>query len=85
MVWLQPLSALSPATYTLSACRKLVGIGNPGSVPGNLMGAPLSAVMRELIILALMGAVLMPLLGLREDRDLGQANRQAEKNRMMRH
>ncbi|MFN2510208.1 MAG: ABC transporter permease [Pyrinomonadaceae bacterium] len=59
--WLQPLSALSPATYTLSACRKLVGLGNPGSVPGNLMGAPLSAVMRELIILALMGAVLMPL------------------------
>jgi len=59
--WLQPLSALSPATYTLSACRKLVGIGNPESVPGNLMGAPISAVMRELIILALMGAVLMPL------------------------
>ena len=59
--WLQPLSALSPATYTLSACRKLVGIGNSGSVPGNLMGASLSAVMRELIILALMGAVLMPL------------------------
>jgi ABC-2 type transport system permease protein len=59
--WLQPLSALSPATYTLSACRKLVGIGNSGSVQGNLMGAPLSAVMRELLILALMGAVLMPL------------------------
>lgn len=59
--WLQPLSALSPATYTLSACRRLVGIGNTGSVPGNLMGAPLSAVIRELIILALMGAVLMPL------------------------
>jgi len=59
--WLQPLSALSPATYTLSACRKLVGIGNSASVPGNLMGAPLSAVMRELITLALMGAVLMPL------------------------
>lgn len=32
--WLQPLSALSPATYTLSACRKLVGIGNSGSAPG---------------------------------------------------
>ncbi|MBA2527588.1 MAG: ABC transporter permease [Pyrinomonadaceae bacterium] len=59
--WLQPLSALSPATYTLSACRKLVGIGNSGSVPGNLMGAPLSAVLRELVILAMMGAVLMPL------------------------
>ena len=59
--WLQPLSVLSPATYTLSACRKLVGIGNAESVPGNLMGAPLSAVMREIVILALMGAVLMPL------------------------
>ncbi len=59
--WLQPLSALSPATYTLSACRKLVGIGNSGSAPGNLMGAPISAVIRELVILALMGAVLMPL------------------------
>lgn len=59
--WLQPLSAVSPATYTLSACRKLVGIGDPASTPGNLMGAPLTAVMRELIILAVMGAVLMPL------------------------
>lgn len=59
--WLQPLSALSPATYTLSACRKLVGIGNSASVPGSLIGAPLSAVTRELIVLAVMGAVLMPL------------------------
>jgi ABC-2 type transport system permease protein len=59
--WLQPLSAVSPATYTLSACRKLVGIGDPASTPGNLMGAPLTAVIRELIILAVMGAVLMPL------------------------
>ena len=59
--WLQPLSALSPATYTLSACRKLVGIGNSASAPGNLMGAPLSAVMTEIMMLALMGAVMMPL------------------------
>ncbi len=59
--WLQPLSALSPATYTLSACRKLIGIGNNGSTPGHLVGAPLSAVTRELLVLALMGAVLMPL------------------------
>src|SRR4029450_1298386 len=58
--WLQPLSALSPATYTLSACRKLIGIGNAGSTPGHLVGAPLSSVSTELIILALMGAVLMP-------------------------
>ena len=59
--WLQPLSAISPATYTLSACRKLVGIGNSASTPGNLMGAPLSAVTQELIMLVVMGAVLLPL------------------------
>jgi len=59
--WLQPLSAVSPATYTLSACRKLVGIGNSASTPENLVGAPLSAVSSELLILALMGAVMMPL------------------------
>ena len=59
--WLHPLSALSPATYTLSACRKLNGIGNIGSTPERLIGAPLSAVTRELLVLILMGAVLMPL------------------------
>lgn len=58
--WLQPLSLLSPATYTLSACRKLVGIGNPASTPTHLAGAPLSAVTQELMILALMGAILIP-------------------------
>src|SRR5213083_3804597 len=35
--WLQPLSAISPATYTLSACRKLVGIGNSGSTREHLV------------------------------------------------
>jgi ABC-2 type transport system permease protein len=59
--WMQTLSVVSPATYTLSACRKLIGVGNGESVPGHLVGAPLSAVWRELLILALMGAVLMPL------------------------
>ena len=58
--WLQPLSAISPATYTLSACRKLFGVGNPASTADHLAGAPLSAVGYELLILALMGAVLMP-------------------------
>jgi ABC-2 type transport system permease protein len=58
--WLQPLSRLSPATYTLSACRKLVGIGNPASTAERLAGAPLSAVASELAVLALMGAVLIP-------------------------
>ncbi|MDT4965875.1 MAG: type transport system permease protein [Acidobacteriota bacterium] len=58
--WIQPLSWISPATYTLSACRKLVGIGNPASTPELLAGAPLSAVTYELGVLAVMGAVLIP-------------------------
>jgi ABC-2 type transport system permease protein len=58
--WLQPLSAISPATYTLSACRKLFGVGSSGSTPGHLAGAPLSDVSHELLILAIMGAVLLP-------------------------
>lgn len=58
--WMQPLSAISPATYTLSACRKLFGVGNPASTPEYLMGAPLSSVGAELVVLALMGAFLMP-------------------------
>src|ERR1041384_5211449 len=36
--WLQPLSVISPATYALSASRKLVGVGDAGQV---LPGAPL--------------------------------------------
>jgi ABC-2 type transport system permease protein len=59
--WLQPLSAISPATYTLSACRKLFGVGNPASTAQRLVGAPLSDVRSELLILALMGVVLMPI------------------------
>jgi ABC-2 type transport system permease protein len=58
--WLQPLSAISPATYTLSACRKLFGVGSSASTPGHLAGAPLSDVSHELLILAIMGAVLLP-------------------------
>jgi len=59
--WLQPLSMVSPATYTLSACRKLIGVGNSASVPGHLAGSSVSAVLPELLVLAVMGAVLMPL------------------------
>jgi ABC-2 type transport system permease protein len=59
--WMQLFSAISPATYTLSACRKLIGVGNPASTPGHLAGAPLSAVTHELLVLALMGALIMPL------------------------
>lgn len=58
--WMQPLSAISPATYTLSACRKLFGVGMTGSTSERLAGAPLSAVSHELIVLAVMGAVLLP-------------------------
>jgi ABC-2 type transport system permease protein len=59
--WIQPLSTLSPATYTLTACRKLVGVGNPASTAEHLAGAPLSAVTSELLVLALMGVALIPL------------------------
>ncbi len=59
--WMQPLSALSPATYTLSACRKLFGVGNSNSTPEYLAGASLSAVTYELLILAVMGVILLPL------------------------
>jgi ABC-2 type transport system permease protein len=58
--WLQPLSYLSPATYTLSACRKLVGIGNAASTEQLLAGASLSAVVPELSVLVLMGVVMIP-------------------------
>jgi ABC-2 type transport system permease protein len=59
--WIQPLSWLSPATYSLAACRKLVGVGNPASTREHLAGAGLSAVTHELLILALMGVALIPL------------------------
>ena len=59
--WLQPLSAISPATYTLSACRKLFGVGNSATTPELLAGAPLSAVTNELLVLVVMGAILLPL------------------------
>lgn len=59
--WLQPLSYISPATYTLSACRKLVGIGSAASTPQHLAGASLSAVLPELTVLLLMGALMIPL------------------------
>lgn len=56
--WLQPLAVVSPATYALTASRKLIGI-NEGAELG--AGAPLAAVMPELLTLALMGLVMVPL------------------------
>jgi ABC-2 type transport system permease protein len=55
--WLQPLAKLSPATYSLSACRKLMGIG---SGQGAVVGAPISDVASELLTLTLMGVVMVP-------------------------
>lgn len=59
--WVQPLSALSPATYALAAARKLMGLDRPLTEVGTLAGAPLGAVTYELLVLALMGVVLVPL------------------------
>jgi ABC-2 type transport system permease protein len=56
--WLQPLSVVSPATYALSATRKLIGIGEGGELGP---GAPLSACAYELTVLTLMGMVSIPL------------------------
>ena len=56
-VWLQPLAKLSPATYSLSACRKLMGIGVGQT---QLVGAPISEVAPELLTLTLMGVVMVP-------------------------
>jgi ABC-2 type transport system permease protein len=55
--WLQPLAKLSPATYSLSACRKLMGIG---SGQGQLVGASISEVVPELLTLTLMGVAMVP-------------------------
>src|SRR2546426_6723370 len=59
--WLRPISALSPATYTLAACRRLVGVGDPATTPHRLAGAPLATVVPELVVLLVMGAALVPL------------------------
>ena len=56
--WLQPLAVVSPATYALSATRKLIGIGDNGELGA---GAPLSACAYELTLLTLMGLVSIPL------------------------
>ncbi|HEV8427001.1 MAG TPA: hypothetical protein VGQ41_03755, partial [Pyrinomonadaceae bacterium] len=42
-------------------CRKLFGVESSNTTADYLAGAPLSAVSHELLILALMGAILLPL------------------------
>jgi ABC-2 type transport system permease protein len=59
--WLQHLAALSPATYALSACRKLIGIDSTISPQGESIVTPISAVSSELLVLSLMGVVMIPL------------------------
>ena len=59
--WLQPVAYISPATYALSASRKLIGIGESASGPAQGAGVPLSAVTFELVVLLLMGVVMIPL------------------------
>lgn len=50
--WLQPLSALSPATYALRASRRLMGLEEGGRT--------LASVRPDLLMLTLMGAILIP-------------------------
>jgi ABC-2 type transport system permease protein len=59
--WLQPLAKLSPATYALSACRKLIGVSAVGAEQGRFVGASLFEVLPELGMLVLMGVVMIPL------------------------
>ena len=56
--WLQPLAVVSPATYALTATRKLIGVGEGAEV---VAGAPLSACAAELTVLTVMGVVMIPL------------------------
>lgn len=58
--WLQPFSTFSPATYALSASRKLIGVDNPQSTPTHLVSASVKAVIPELLILLVMGIILIP-------------------------
>jgi ABC-2 type transport system permease protein len=59
--WLQPFAMLSPATYALSACRKLIGVTAPDAAAGKFIGAPLSSVTTELLTMTLMGIITIPL------------------------
>jgi len=57
--WLRPLSTLSPATYALSASRRLIGLTDAGD--GATSGvAPISSVSHELLALTLMGLIMIP-------------------------
>jgi ABC-2 type transport system permease protein len=57
--WLQWISTLSPATYALTACRKILGIDHTGTAIQQ--GINLNGVLPELGILVLFGLVTIPL------------------------
>ena len=57
--WLQPISYLSPATYALEACRKILGTNGTGTEIQ--AGVGLSGVLPELGILVVFGLVTIPL------------------------
>ena len=57
--WLQPISYLSPATYALQACRKILGVDHTGSDIRE--GVNLAGVLPELGILVVFGLVTIPL------------------------
>lgn len=57
--WLQAVSFISPATYALNACRKLLGIDHTGEKIQQ--GINLSGVLPELGILVVFGLVTIPL------------------------
>ncbi len=59
-LWLQPLSYISPATYVLSASRTLIGIDETSGEVREV-GGSLSEVVPELMTLALMGLIMVPL------------------------
>lgn len=57
--WLQPVSAISPATYALEACRKILGVNHQGN--GIQAGIGLGGVLPELGILLVFGMITIPL------------------------
>ncbi|MBX5496157.1 MAG: ABC transporter permease [Bryobacteraceae bacterium] len=57
--WVQPFAALSPATYALNASRKLLGVETM-TPDGKLIGQSLASVQSELVTLAALGLLLVP-------------------------
>jgi ABC-2 type transport system permease protein len=57
--WIRPMSRLSPATYALDACRKLIDTSYYGQ-GRELVSGSVIAIAPELIHLLLIGAVLLP-------------------------